>query len=142
MLFRSRAKNNSIAVALLAASLLAGCADRPRDLFAESKDERVNAYPDNYKAEMLAFFRTYLNDPSGIRDASIASPELKNIGERRRYVVCVRFSAKNSEGRYRESRDGMAIFRDGRFEQFAERAREQCEKAAYQPFPDLEKLSR
>ena len=31
-----------------------------------------NVYPANYRAELLAYLRTYLNDPTGVREA--ASP--------------------------------------------------------------------
>jgi len=37
----------------------------------------ANVYPDNYKADILAFLRTYLNDPAQIRSAAISEPALK-----------------------------------------------------------------
>ena len=43
----------------------------------EGGGEGVNAYPTNYKTDILAAMRVYLNDPTAIRDASISEPVLK-----------------------------------------------------------------
>ena len=63
-----------------------------------------------------------------------------------RYTVCVRYNAKNSEGRYAGSRDGMALFDGGRFDhmvdQFNARVINQCADADYKSFPELETLKR
>jgi hypothetical protein len=142
MIAKSCPRTIAIAGALLAAGALANCAERPRTLFAEPQDTRANVYPENYKSELLAFLRTYLNDPTGVREASIADPAMKSVGATERYVVCVRFTAKAGDGRYTDRKDAIAVFRGGRFDQFAERAKEQCSQAEFKPFPELEKLAR
>ena len=43
-------------------------------------DEGINAYPANYKSDILAAMHAYLNNPSGIRDAAISEPALKWSG--------------------------------------------------------------
>src|SRR5260370_35607678 len=58
-------------------------------------------YPDNYRAELLAFMKTYLNDPRGVHDAAMAEPGQPTVGGRFRYVSCVRFTPPQSDGRYR-----------------------------------------
>jgi hypothetical protein len=116
---------------------LAGCTGAPN-----SPDSASAAYPTNYKAELLAFLRTYLNDPSNIRDAFISEPSLRVLGTETRYVVCVRYEARRSTGEYAASRERMAVYFAGRFDRFLESAREQCAGATYQPFPELERLSR
>jgi hypothetical protein len=124
--------------ALLLAAALAACAGGPR---VETKGgESVNVYPDNYKAEVLAFLRNYLNDLSGIRDAGITVPAVRPVGGTERYAVCVRFSAR-TPGASASGRDYLAIFLAGKLDQMAP-SREQCSGATYEPFPELERLKR
>lgn len=103
-----------------------------------------NTPPVNYKAEIIAYLRNYLNDPTGVRGAFIAEPELRNIPgtPTQRYMVCLRFNAKDSTGKYEGSRDRMVAFLAGRLDTLVPARKEQCEKANWQPFPELEKLKR
>ncbi len=101
----------------------------------------VNKYPDNYRAEILAYQRSFLNDPSGIRGAGITQPAVKSVGSTERYVVCVRFDAKGPTGAYTGAREHLAIFLAGKLDQMGV-AREECRGAAYEPFPELERLRR
>jgi hypothetical protein len=122
---------------LLGAALgLGGCGHHHRS------DDEINVLPTNYKAEILAGMHAYFNDPTGIRDAGIAEPVLKPVGGPMRYVVCVRFNAKQSGTTYAGVRDFAAVFLDGRFDRFIETPRQQCDGATYAPFPELERLSR
>ena len=87
----------------------------------------------------------YLNDPSGIRDANISTPVLKDVsGSGSRYVVCLRFNGKRANGAYAGDEQIAAIFLAGRFDEFldAKASREPCAGAAYTPFPELEQLKR
>lgn len=122
---------------------LAGCASGERDYSGpETKGgASVNVAPANYRAEILAYQRSYLNDPTGIRNAAISQPALKSVGSAERYVVCVRFNAKNAAGAYGGVRDHLAIFLAGKLDQMG-LTREQCKDAAYEPFPELERLTR
>jgi hypothetical protein len=123
---------------LLIAAALAACAGGPR---VETKGgESVNIYPDNYKAEVLAFLRNYLNDLSGIREAGITVPAVRPVGGIERYALCVRFSAR-TPGASASGRDYLAIFLAGKLDQMAP-SREQCGGATYEPFPELERLRR
>ena len=96
----------------------------------------------NYKPDILAAMHAYYNDPTGIREAAISEPMLKSVGGTTRYIVCVRFNAKQNGTTYAGVRDFAAVFIAGRFDRFVETAREQCAGAAYAPFPELEKLTR
>jgi hypothetical protein len=129
--------------AVAAAVALAGCGT---DSLREMREERASVFPTNYRAELIAFMRTYLNDPTNVRDAYIAEPTMKPFGPRNQYVVCVRYNAKNTDGRYMGSKDGMALFDGGRFDrmidQFNNRVVNQCAEADYQRFPELEALKR
>lgn len=119
--------------------LLSGCGGGST---VQSSDAKTLIEPVNYKQDTLAFLRTYLNDPTGIRDASISPPALRSIGNQTRYAACLRFNAKKSNGEYAGSKDRMAVFVSGRFDTLIETVRDQCKDAAYEPFPELERLSR
>ena len=80
-----------------------------------------------------------------MRSASVSPPQLKYVGPGDRYVSCVRFNARNSDGKYLGSKDGAAIYVSGKLDRFLDTAkdvRELCKEVAYAPFPDLEKLTR
>ena len=47
-------------------------------------------YPTNYRAEILAFMKTYLNNPVGVRDAVMAEPVQRAGRERLRLVQPLR----------------------------------------------------
>jgi hypothetical protein len=130
---------NAIWLGVLA--LLGGCASG-EGIGSETKGgASVNIPPANYRAEIIAYQRSYLNDPTGIRSAAISQPVLKNVGIGDRYVVCVRFNSKNPNGAYAGVRDHMAIFLSGKLDQMG-LARELCKDAVYEPFPELERLTR
>ena len=99
-------------------------------------------FPNNFRTEVLAFLKTYLNNPVGVRDAVVAEPVQRVIGGRLRYVVCLRFSPRESDGGYREPRERAFLFVDGRLDRIIENASEPCAGAAYAPFAELEKLTR
>ncbi len=106
------------------------------------KDEvNPNIYPTDFKDVILEYVRT-LGDPTGIRGAFLAPPALRQLGRDSRYVVCVRYDAKETGGRYAGSKDYAAIFYAGSLNQYVEATAETCGGAAYQPFPELERLKR
>jgi len=148
------------------------------------QEERAQIYPENYRAELIQFLHSYINDPTKMRDAAIADPLLMPVsaivysdggannggsarggggrgsggrgglsrdggsnpfessGKRERYVVCVRYNAKDRDGRYAGVKQGMAIYVRGRFDSFREQSQGACDEAEFQPFPELEKLGR
>jgi hypothetical protein len=124
---------------LIAMLLLSGCAAAITQR-AET-EARVNIEPTNYKADIIAFMRTYLNDPSQIREAAVSEPMIKTVGTDNRYVVCLRYNARNTQGKYAGARDRLAVFLSGRFDRIVENAREQCKDVALAPFPELERLT-
>lgn len=125
-------------VALLA---LAGCGGGSLSGPETAGGAAVNKFPDNYRAEIIAYQRSFLNDPSGIRGAAITQPAVKSVGSTERYVVCVRFDAKAPTGAYAGAREHLAIFVAGKLDQMGV-AGEACRDAAYEPFPELERLKR
>ncbi|MGX9426863.1 MULTISPECIES: hypothetical protein [Bradyrhizobium] len=110
--------------------------------FTDDRGVADQPYPKNYRAETLAFMHTYLNDPTGVRDAAMAEPVQRTVGGRQRYVTCLRFSARDSDGAYRPTRERAIVYVDGRLDRMMENATEPCASATYAPFPELEKMSR
>ncbi|WP_141688356.1 hypothetical protein [Bradyrhizobium paxllaeri] len=134
-----------IAAMMLLPIALSACAasDEGKPItFTEDRGISSQPFPKNYRAEVLAFLKTYLNNPVGVRDAAMAEPVERVIGGRQRYLACVRFSARESEGGYREPRVRAVLFVDGRLDRIIENAAEPCAGAAYAPFAELEKMTR
>ncbi len=67
-----------------------------------------------------------------------------SIGQRpvQRYVVCVRFNAKNSTGKYEGTRDRIVAFLAGKLDTMGIARGDQCKEVNWVPFPELEKLRR
>jgi len=135
---RPRVRNLLGVAALLAAMAAAGCASEPKPIVTGE----ANIPPSNYKPELLAYLRTYLNDPTGVRDAFITEPALRPVAGAERYASCLRFNAKNSVGKYEGSRDRLVVFYSGRVDAMVPARPEQCKDANWQPFPELQKLTR
>jgi len=108
----------------------------------DAADSEINTPPADYKRDILAAMHAYLNDPTGIRDAQIAPPVLKPVGNDQRYVVCLRFNPKSRGKDYAGTREIAAVFMVGRFDHFLDKTQDQCAGAAYAPFPELQKLAR
>jgi hypothetical protein len=123
--------------ALALSLVLAGC--NSDWITARDRAIQANTQPPgpNYKADIVAFMRTYLNDPTGVRGAFISEPALRTFDNADRYSLCLRYTARNAA-----SKDSLVVFRDGRFDRVIDTARETCKDAAYQPFPELERLTR
>jgi hypothetical protein len=99
-------------------------------------------FPNNYRPELLAFLKTYINNPAGIHDAVIAQPVQRDVGGRQRYVVCVKYSARDFDGNYRDARDHALVYVDGRLDHIVDKSGDLCAGATYAAFPELEKLTR
>jgi hypothetical protein len=134
-----RRRHVGLIIVALALSACAGGHHR-----TDEAGEGVNAYPTNYKTDILAAMRVYLNDPTAIRDASISEPVLKpaSLTMPSRYMLCLRFNPKKTATVYEGMREVAAVFVAGRFDQFVETPKELCAGVTYAPFPELEKLSR
>src|ERR1700731_5041242 len=124
---------------------LAGCAsssDGDSISFTNDRGVASQPFPDNYRAELLAFMRTYLNNPVGVHEAAMAEPVQRTVGGRLRYVSCLRFIPRETDGSYRNSRERAILYVNGRLDRVVENASGICAGAVYAPFPDLEKMTR
>jgi hypothetical protein len=135
---------NRVAILMLPIAL-AACASSDDGGSISFNDDRGVAnqpFPDNYRAELLAFMKTYLNNPVGVHDAAMAEPVQRTVGGRLRYVSCLRFIPRESDGSYRNSRERAILYVNGRLDRVVENASDICAGAVYVPFPDLEKMTR
>jgi hypothetical protein len=105
-----------------------------------SVEQELNAYPAHYKADILAAMHAYLNDPTGIRDAAIADPALKDTSGATRYIVCLKFNPKKNATAYAGVNEIAAVFLVGRFDHFIETPKDLCAGVTYAPFPELQSL--
>jgi hypothetical protein len=126
------------------ALMLAGCTSYQKGLLeAHARNEAANkAVPLNYRGDIVSFMRTYLNDPTQVRAAFVSEPALRTLDHSDRYTVCLRYNARKSDGQYAGSKDSLVLFREGRLDRIVDNARERCKDAAYQPFPELERMTR
>lgn len=139
--------------------VLAGCSYYGEPTQADLREQwnEQNIYPASYKADIVAFIHSYLNNPTGIRSAAITKPQVKRVpgdpGDR--YVVCVRYDARKSDGSYVGVTETVTTFMGGKFERFIDplrgdlqrqaavrMVREVCKDAVYEPFPELQRLKR
>lgn len=101
--------------------------------------EDPNIFPKDYQREILSTLTNQLDDPTNIREAGITDPALRQAGKEQRYVVCVRYNARNASRHYMGPKERVAYFYGGKLNQFVEADQGQCQGAAYKPWPDLEK---
>src|SRR5262245_12387250 len=109
---------------------LTGCSGG--SLFGRSEEKPVepNVYPENYKADLLAFLRNHQSEIEKLREAYVSEPVLGQFaGSEGRYYLCLK---TEGEG-YRAEK--MVIFFAGRINQYVNATPERCAAAAYQPFP-------
>ena len=125
------------------ASLIGGCSGSSLpdvSSFYKEKPTGQNIFPADYKQELAAFLRTYIENPRLVRDASIATPVLRPVGGQPRYVTCVRFNPRNFENRYEGNKERLAIFIDGKMNQFVDSDPQICPGLAYQRYPEIENM--
>ena len=118
----------------LAACLVACSSDK------KQAEENPNVFPADYKNEILVTLTNTLDDPTNIRSASITDPFVRLAGKEERYLVCMRFDARNLNRHYTGITDRVAIFYGGHLNQIVDATKQQCGNAVYKPFPELEKL--
>jgi len=76
------------------------------------------------------------------RNAEIAEPVQRTVGGKVRYVSCLHFYPRESDGTYHEMRERAVAYVNGRLDRLVENASEVCAGAVYAPFPEMEKMQR
>ena len=127
-------KARLIVFSALVAALAACSTDGKKD------DVEPNIFPAAYKQEILDTMMRVVMDTTNVRDAFITEPALRTVNKEQRYTVCVRSNSRNHDRQYVGSTDRIAYFFGGHLNQLIDATPEQCGKAAYKPFPELEQL--
>lgn len=122
------------AVALTLA--LAGCSSfgsKPKRDFVVNP----NIYPANYRKQIAGLLTTQLTNPIEFRTALISQPVLKPVtdGTEPHYVVCLQYPNRT------EHRVKVVVFLESAPTQYVDATPQQCDGAAYGPFPELAKMS-
>jgi hypothetical protein len=134
------------AAILLLPLLLAACAasdDGKSITYTDDRGVANQPVPVNYRPDLLAFLKTYVNNPVGVKEAFIAEPVQRTVGGRLRYVVCLRYNPKDTtSSNYLGVRERAVLYVDTRLDRVVEDASEVCAGAVYVPFPEMEKMTR
>ncbi len=120
-----------VAAALLAVAV-AGCSGFGSPKSGALSTADPNAYPANYRTQILEFLRQSLSSRAAYHGAVISQPVLKSVGDSQRYIVCVQFNSNS------QISNKVAIYFAGMISQFVDSTPEQCGDAAYQPFKELD----
>jgi hypothetical protein len=129
-------------MALLTAVALSACSGAGFNKPPNDPKADPNIFPANYKTDVLSYLQTYLIDPTNVRDAALAPPVLKPFDTQFRYVVCVRYNARDGDHKYMGGTEKVVIYFGGKFNQFVDATPALCGDAPYQAFPELQALKR
>ncbi len=131
---------------VLAASWLGACSGNTslsNFQFGRAPEEpppNPNQFPADYKPEIASFMRRYLDNPTKVRDAYIAAPVQKPIGNTPQFITCVRYNPRNPENKYEGPKQNLVLFLSGRLNQFLPDDPQLCAGLAYQRFPEIENM--
>jgi hypothetical protein len=131
-----------VGLMLAALAVSGGCSKL--DWFSSDKKEapvNPNVFPSDFKAQILRTVPTLLDDPTGIREAYYSDPIVEPNSPITVYSSCVRFNARDSSKEYVGVRDYIAYYYGGQLDQFFQAKDNQCARAAYKPFTELERLA-
>jgi hypothetical protein len=95
-----------------------------------------NTFPADYRIQISDLIRRQLG-AAKVRDAYVAEPALMTSLPTPRFVACVRYGALDRSGAYKGDKLVAAYFYAGKITQIVDATVEQCDKAAFQPFPEL-----
>jgi hypothetical protein len=101
-----------------------------------------NVMPTRYKDEIIETLKKVFdsNDTTSVTNALISDPALRPVGSEQHYTVCVRYTAHGTAYNLTANAERIAYFYGGHLNQLVEASKEQCGNAAYQPFPELDKV--
>jgi hypothetical protein len=130
----------------LLAVVLGGCSGSSLEGFAFGKAPPPpaapdpNLYPSHYREQVAEFMRTYLTNPTKVKDAQISEPVLRPVAGVPHYVSCVRYNPRDAANQYEGPQIRQATFLGGNLTQFLAPEGDACNGLAYQRFPALESM--
>ena len=101
-----------------------------------------NAFPSDYKREIIATLRTAVfakNDTIRVSNAMIAGPVLEEVGKDQHYIACISYTAHGTDN-LSANATRIAYFYGGHLIQIIPAGQGQCTKMNYQPFPELNQV--
>jgi hypothetical protein len=98
------------------------------------------AYPEKYRVQIADFMRTYLHNPTKVKDAFIGEPVVKPVGGTPLYVTCVRYNPRDSKNQYEGGKTNLAVFLGGKLSQFLPGDPELCSGLTYARSPEIEAM--
>jgi hypothetical protein len=95
--------------------MLTGCGsyyDGPTQGELRAAWESTNVAPVDYKRDILAFMRSYLNNPTQVKDGAVSAPVRKTLpgDPAERIISCLRYNAKKSSGGYAGVKTGVVVY--------------------------------
>jgi hypothetical protein len=99
-----------------------------------------NLFPARYKSEIADFMRTWLKNPTKVKDAFVSQPVLKPVAGTPHYIACVRYNPRDTKSQYEGNQQNVAIFLGGRLNQFLPDDPQMCAGLAYQRYPEIESM--
>lgn len=116
-------------------------------LAACSSDDKAattnpNLPPTDYKKEIIDTLRDLFasNDTISVSNAFLSDPALKSDDKGSRYSACVQYTAHGALPGQLGNAERVAYFHAGRLTQLVPAEQGQCDKTAYKPFPELDRL--
>ena len=130
---------------MLAAGWLSACSgtDMSNFQFGRAPTEPPadpNKFPADYKPEVAEFMRRYLDNPRRVRDAYIATPVQKPVGNTPQYLTCVRYNPRGTDNKYEGPKQNLVLFLSGKLNQFLPDDPQLCAGLAYQRYPEIENM--
>jgi hypothetical protein len=138
------------AALFVGAFICVGCSSKALDSFtfvqtfrSNEKPVEPNIFPASFKQQILSAVPSVAENANGYREAYYSDPARDPTGQVTVYTSCVRFAARDSgSGQYAASKDYVLYYYGGQLSQFVPATENQCARAAYKPFPELDQLCR
>lgn len=105
-----------------------------------AKANNPNIAPANYKQDIIDTLRNVFatNETASVSNAVISDPAIRPGDSR--YTACVRYTAHGVVPGQIGHAERIAYFHGGRLNQLVPANEGQCDKVAYKPFPELNRL--
>ena len=137
---RGSEKHCGRSTGILLSLALAGCEYLTPGKVPEPPPLNPTLYPAKYRSEIADFMRTYLNNPTKVKDATIGQPVLKPVAGQPHYVTCVRYNPRDAANHYEGERTSFVVFLGGNVAQFLPGDPEVCGGLTYQRYPEIESM--
>jgi len=109
----------------------------------KSSQPLANIYPKDYKDEIVGTLRKDIfakNETASVSDAFVSDPVLQTTGTTQLYVTCVRYTAHGTTADLTGNATRIGYFYGGHLNQLVPASGDECAKAAYKPFPELNRV--